>query len=113
GVRDQVVAAVERTVTEFGSADILVNNAWGGGGVARLEHKTDAAMEHGLRVGLLSAFWAMQAAFPHMRAAGWGRSVSVCSVAAADDARYVSGNTLFVDGGGHINGVSWAPILPD
>ena len=30
-----------------------------------------------------------------------------------DDARYVTGNTLFVDGGGHINGVSWAPTLPD
>jgi len=25
----------------------------------------------------------------------------------------VTGNTLFVDGGGHINGVSWAPTLPD
>ena len=80
GVREQVVAAVERTVAEFGSADILVNNAWGGGGVARLEHKTEAALEHGLRVGLMSAFWAMQAAFPHMRAAGWGRIVSVCSL---------------------------------
>ena len=80
GVREQVVAAVERTVAEFGSVDILVNNAWGGGGVARLEYKTDAALEHGWRVGLMSAFWAMQAAFPHMRAAGWGRIVSVCSL---------------------------------
>ena len=26
---------------------------------------------------------------------------------------YVAGNTLFVDGGGHINGVPWAPDLPD
>jgi hypothetical protein len=32
---------------------------------------------------------------------------------APTDARYVTGNTLFVDGGGHINGVSWAPNLPD
>jgi NAD(P)-dependent dehydrogenase (short-subunit alcohol dehydrogenase family) len=28
---------------------------------------------------------------------------------ASDDARYLTGNTLFVDGGGHINGVPWAP----
>ena len=190
------MAAVERTVAEFGSVDILVNNAWGGGSVARLEYKTEAAMEHGLRVGLMSSFWAMQAAFPHMRAAGWGRIISVCSLngvnahmytveyntakealraltrtaarewgrhgicaniicpaaatvayeafrraspenaaklleqnpigrmgdpeadiapvvafLASDDARYVTGNTLFVDGGGHINGVSWAPTL--
>ena len=27
---------------------------------------------------------------------------------ASDDARYVTGNTLFVDGGGHINGMSWS-----
>lgn len=28
---------------------------------------------------------------------------------ASEDARYLTGNTLFVDGGGHINGVAWAP----
>lgn len=31
---------------------------------------------------------------------------------ASDDARYATGNTLFVDGGAHINGVAWAPELP-
>jgi NAD(P)-dependent dehydrogenase (short-subunit alcohol dehydrogenase family) len=198
GVRDHVVAAVERTVTEFGSVDVLVNNAWGGGTTSRLERKTDLEFEHGWRVGLMSALWSMQTAFPHMRAAGWGRIVNVCSLngvnahmytaeyntakealraltrtaarewarhgicanvicpaavsvsyeafrraspenaaklveqnpmgrmgdpeddiapvvafLASEDARYVTGNTLFVDGGGHINGVSWAPSLPD
>ncbi|MCB1845581.1 MAG: SDR family oxidoreductase, partial [Halioglobus sp.] len=28
---------------------------------------------------------------------------------ASEDARYLTGNTLFVDGGGHINGVNWEP----
>jgi NAD(P)-dependent dehydrogenase (short-subunit alcohol dehydrogenase family) len=32
---------------------------------------------------------------------------------ASDDARYVTGNTIFADGGSHINGVAWAPELPD
>jgi NAD(P)-dependent dehydrogenase (short-subunit alcohol dehydrogenase family) len=32
---------------------------------------------------------------------------------ASEDARYTTGNTLFVDGGSHINGVAWAPQLPD
>ena len=33
---------------------------------------------------------------------------------ASEDARYLTGNTLFVDGGGHINGVPWIPDLgPD
>jgi NAD(P)-dependent dehydrogenase (short-subunit alcohol dehydrogenase family) len=30
---------------------------------------------------------------------------------ASEDARYLTGNTLFVDGGGHINGVPWEPDL--
>lgn len=32
---------------------------------------------------------------------------------ASEDCRYVTGNTIFVDGGGHINGVAWAPDLGD
>jgi NAD(P)-dependent dehydrogenase (short-subunit alcohol dehydrogenase family) len=28
---------------------------------------------------------------------------------ASDDCRYLTGNTLFVDGGSHINGSSWQP----
>ena len=37
----------------------------------------------------------------------------VVAFLASDDARYLTGNTLFVDGGGHINGVAWAPDLGD
>jgi NAD(P)-dependent dehydrogenase (short-subunit alcohol dehydrogenase family) len=32
---------------------------------------------------------------------------------ASDESRYITGNTLHVDGGGHINGVAWAPELPE
>ncbi|HVN36671.1 MAG TPA: SDR family oxidoreductase [Myxococcota bacterium] len=198
GRKEDVLAMIERSVAVLGSVDVLVNNAWGGGTTERLERKTDAMMEHGFRVGLMSAFWAMQAAFPHMRARRWGRIVNVCSLngvnahmytveyntakealrtltrtaarewarhgicanaicpaavsvqyeafraanpelaarltaqnpmgrmgdpeediapvvafLASDDARYVTGNTIHADGGGHINGVAWAPELPD
>jgi NAD(P)-dependent dehydrogenase (short-subunit alcohol dehydrogenase family) len=30
---------------------------------------------------------------------------------ASEDCRHLTGNTLFVDGGAHINGVAWAPDL--
>ena len=198
GKKEDVLARVERAVTVLGSIDVLVNNAWGGGTTERLEKKTDALMEHGFRIGLMSAFWAMQAAFPHMRAKRWGRIVNVCSLngvnahmytaeyntakealraltstaarewarhgicanaicpaavsvqyeafraanpelaarltaqnpmgrmgdpeqdiapvvafLASEDARYVTGNTIHADGGGHINGVAWTPELPD
>ena len=32
---------------------------------------------------------------------------------ASEDSCFVTGNTIFADGGGHINGVSWAPELPE
>lgn len=28
---------------------------------------------------------------------------------ASQDAQYINGNTIFVDGGSHINGVNWSP----
>lgn len=196
--RARMEAAVAAAVEGFGRLDVLVNNAWAGGTTSRLEHKTDAVMDHGFRMAFWPAYWAMQAAFPTMRAQGRGRIVSMCSLngvnahpftaeynagkealrsltrtaarewarhgitanivcpaaataafravqeampemiadvvrqnpmgrmgdpeadiggvvafLAGDDARYLTGNTLFVDGGSHINGVSWAPELPD
>ena len=197
-VKADNAAMVAAALDAWGTVDILVNNAWGGGRLSRVEHKTDELLEHGLRVGFLGPVWAMQAAFPVMKAKGYGRIVNVCSlngvnahmgtaeynsakealravtrtaarewaptgvvcnvicpaaksaafrqvmaehpelVAAADasnpmgrigdveediapvavflaseDCRYLTGNTLFVDGGSHINGSAWAPELPD
>lgn len=196
--REDNEAMIRTAVDTWGSIDILVNNAWGGGKISRVELKTDALIDHGLAVGFRGPLWAMQAAFPHMKAAGWGRVINLCSlngvnahmgtleyntakealraatrtaarewastgivcnvicpaaksaafraimaehpelVASADaanpmgrtgdtyddispvalflaseDCRYMTGNTLYVDGGSHINGSSWAPDLPD
>ena len=37
----------------------------------------------------------------------------VVAFLAGNDARYVTGNTLFVDGGSHINGINWASLFDD
>ena len=187
---------VQAAVDQFGTVDILVNNAWGGGRISRIEDKTVELMTHGLGIGFLGPFWAMMAAHPIMKAKGYGRIINICSlngvnahmgtaeyntskealraatrtaarewgvlgitanvicpaaksnsfnatmsqhpelIASADaanpmgrigdcyddiapvalflaseDSRYLTGNTLFVDGGSHINGSSWAPDL--
>ena len=31
----------------------------------------------------------------------------------SEDAQYLTGNTLYVDGGSHINGASWVPDMPE
>jgi NAD(P)-dependent dehydrogenase (short-subunit alcohol dehydrogenase family) len=196
--KGQVETAVDAAVVAHGGIDILVNNAWGGGQMSRLEHKDDELMAHGLRMAFWSAHWSMQRAFPSMRERGGGSIINVASLngvnahpftaeynvgkealraltrtaarewarhriranvicpgaataayvavreimpemieqvlaqvpmgymgdpdddiagvvsfLAGDDSRYMTGNTLFVDGGGHINGVPWAPDLPD
>lgn len=194
--RDDVHRMVETTSSRWGGVDILVNNAWGGGSMSRVELKSDETLQHGLDMAFYAAFWAMRACFPHMAAQGWGRVINMCSLngvnahmgtleynvgkeslrtltrtaarewadtgivvnavcpaaksaafrrvmgqhpeleaaadlsnpmqrigdpyddiapvvsfLASDDCRYLTGNTLFVDGGSHINGSAWAPDL--
>lgn len=195
-VREQVENAVAATVSHYGAIDIVVNNAWGGGALGRVENKSDEQLAHGIAVGYYGPYWAMRAAFGHMKARGWGRIVNLCSLngvnahigsleyntakealrtltrtaarewaptgvtvnavcpaaksqaffraigdypeleamadaanpmgrmgdsyediapvavfLASEGSRYLTGNTLFVDGGSHINGVAWAPDL--
>jgi NAD(P)-dependent dehydrogenase (short-subunit alcohol dehydrogenase family) len=191
-VKAQTLAMVDAATQAWGTVDILVNNAWGGVVVSGVEDKTDAQMAHGFGVALYGPLWAMQAAYPTMKAQRWGRIINMCSAAgvhayvgtleynaakealrtltrtaarewapygvvanvicpgaksaslrpllerrpelepqiasvvpmqrlgdpeedigpvavflASEDARYVTGNTLFADGGGHIGGVQW------
>ncbi|BCQ07820.1 3-oxoacyl-ACP reductase [Mycobacterium heckeshornense] len=194
--RADVENAVGTALSEYASIDILVNNAWGGGSIGRVENKTDEQLARGIAIGYYGPYWAMRAAFPHMKARGWGRVINMCSLngvnahmgsleynaakealraltrtaarewaptgvtvnaicpaaksqgffraigqypeleamadaanpmgrmgdphddiapvavfLASDGCRYLTGNTLFVDGGSHINGVAWAPKL--
>ncbi|WP_336883352.1 SDR family oxidoreductase, partial [Rhodococcus globerulus] len=75
-VEGMVGAAVET----WGSIDILVNNAWGGGRFARVEENTDEDLDHAFAMAPYASLWAMQAAFPTMRANRWGRVINMCSL---------------------------------
>lgn len=196
--RAQVEAMVAETISRLGGLHVLVNNAGAGNRAQRLETFTDADMDHAFRLNFYSALWAMQAAFPHMKAQQFGRIVNmgslngvnahmytmpyntakeavrtlartaavewgeygitantICPAAASEGAlayldkhpemkdsitstvpvrrlgnaltdmggavvylasdasSFFTGNTLFLDGGAHINGVPWRPELKE
>jgi 3-oxoacyl-[acyl-carrier protein] reductase len=79
--REQVAAAVERTVEELGSVDILVNNAATLDHVGQFHHQSPELWERDLRVNLSGSFNCSQAVWPHMKERGWGRIVNMASVA--------------------------------
>lgn len=81
GVERQVKAAVARVVTQLGPPTVLVNNA----GILRdrtLAKMTSEDWDLVMSVNLRGAFLMSREVQPHMRAAGWGRIVSLSSTAA-------------------------------
>jgi 3-oxoacyl-[acyl-carrier protein] reductase len=79
--RDQVAAAIAKTVEELGSVDILVNNAGTLDHVGQFPDQSPELWERDLRVNLTGAFNCGQAAWPHMKERKWGRIVNMASVA--------------------------------
>ena len=84
--KEQIFNMVAETVKKFGTVDILVNNAQGFGTAEKprastiptpMEDTDDAEWEYTFRTGATATLWAMQAVFPHMKKAGYGRIVFV------------------------------------
>lgn len=72
---EDIQAAVQAVVDEFGRIDILVNNA--GGGVPNPD--PDQAFIDNLMLNLVSAERATRAALPHMLQHGYGRIINIGS----------------------------------
>jgi 3-hydroxybutyrate dehydrogenase len=75
---DAIAAMVERTAAELGQVDILVNNA-GIQHVSPIETFPPAKWDAIIAIDLSSAFHAIRAALPGMKARGWGRIVNIAS----------------------------------
>jgi 3-oxoacyl-[acyl-carrier protein] reductase len=120
--REQVAAAVSRTVAELGSVDILVNNAATLDHVGQLLDQRPELWERDLRVNLTGSFNCAQAVWPHMKERGWGRIVNMASVAGTlggfGQASYSTTKagilgltkTLAMEGGRH--GITCNAIIP-
>ena len=79
--REQVDQTVARAVEEFGSVDILINNAGTLDHAAQFLDQNPDLWERDLRVNLTGGFNCAQAVWPHMRERGFGRIVNMASVA--------------------------------
>jgi 3-oxoacyl-[acyl-carrier protein] reductase len=79
--RDEVSAAVTRTVDELGSVDMLVNNAGTLDHVGQFHDQRPELWERDLRVNLTGGFNCAQAVWPHMKEREWGRIINMASVA--------------------------------
>jgi 3-oxoacyl-[acyl-carrier protein] reductase len=79
--REQVEHTVARVVDEFGSVDILINNAGTLDHAAQILDQNPDLWERDLRVNLTGGFNCAQAVWPHMKERQWGRIVNMASVA--------------------------------
>jgi NAD(P)-dependent dehydrogenase (short-subunit alcohol dehydrogenase family) len=80
-IRDaaSVDAMVARTVAELGQVDAIINNAQTFRANAPVAEVQADDFDVFYRSGVLGTLRAMQAVYPHMQAAGWGRIVNFAS----------------------------------
>jgi NAD(P)-dependent dehydrogenase (short-subunit alcohol dehydrogenase family) len=74
--RDRIEQMVAQTVDTFGKVDAIINNAQTFRANAPMADVSADDVDVFYRSGVLGTLWAMQAVYPHMKAAGWGRIVN-------------------------------------
>ncbi len=79
--RAEVRRVMAQVREEFGSLDILINNAATLDHVVQLENQQDELWERDLRVNLTGTYNCCKAVWPYMKERGWGRVINMASVA--------------------------------
>jgi NAD(P)-dependent dehydrogenase (short-subunit alcohol dehydrogenase family) len=79
--KDEVDAMVATAVERFGRVDALVNNAQTFRPQSPLAGVTEEDLDVFYESGVKGTLWGMQAVYPHMQRAGWGRIVNFASAA--------------------------------
>ncbi len=80
GKREEVNAAVSAVVQEFGTVDILVNNAQAARANVNIEDETDEGWNSTFKSGVYGTFYFMQACFPYLKENG-GKIINFASTA--------------------------------
>ncbi len=75
---DEIVAMVEEAARDFGSVDIVINNA-GIQHVSPVEDFPPEKWDAIMAINLSSAFHTVRTAIPYMKKQGWGRVINVAS----------------------------------
>ena len=86
---EEVTGMVRLAAETFGGVDILINNA-GIQHVAPIDEFPDDKWEAIIRINLVAAFYAIKAALPLMKKAGWGRIINLSSAHALVASPYKS-----------------------
>jgi NAD(P)-dependent dehydrogenase (short-subunit alcohol dehydrogenase family) len=127
--RDHCAQVVERTVTEFGGLEIVVNNVAYQAPVDSLEELTDEQWEHTFAVNIHSYYRVTKAALPHLREGaaiintssinglrGNKTLIDYAATKGAINAFTYSMAQNLVDRGIRINAVApgpvWTPLIP-
>lgn len=75
---DEISTAIEFVVGHWGGLHILVTNA-GGAPAGYFDDLTDDTWEKGWRLNFLSVVQLIRAGLPHLKAADWGRIITITS----------------------------------